>query len=125
MKVDDSIQAYINLRDKLAEIKKAYTERSSSLKDAMSKIEMDILEYLQESGQESAKTKFGTAYKTTSTSVTVEDGKEFFDFVMDVGAIDLLERRVNKTAYKNYIEDGMDVPGVRVYSENKVVIRRR
>jgi len=124
MKIDEKVEQYINLRNKRSTIKKIYTEKDTELKSEMTKIEMDILEFLDSTGQASAKTMHGTAYKQNKTSVTVSDGKQFFDFVMQNNATDLLERRVNKTAYNTYVDDGIDVPGVNVYTEAKVMIRK-
>lgn len=124
MKLDDKVEQYINLRDRRTVLKKAYSETDEELKNEMKLIEMDILEFLDSTGQQSAKTEHGTAYKEIFTSVTVADGQKFFDFVLQNDAIDLLEKRVNKTAYRSYKEDGIDVPGVNIYQEAKVKIRK-
>lgn len=124
MKLDESVQQYIKLRDTRAEIKKIYTEKDSELKAEMKLIEMDILEFLDSTGQESAKTQHGTAYKEAFMSVTVSDGKQFFDYVFKHRAVDLLEKRINKTAYKSYKEDGIEIPGVKIYQEAKIKIRK-
>lgn len=124
MLLDTQVEAYIKLRNKRKKIKELYTERDKELKVKMDKIEMEILDFLKTTGQESAKTKFGTAYKQRKTSATVSDGNEFFKFVLKHAAIDLLEKRVNKTAYLAYLDDKIEVPGVALFTESKVMIRK-
>lgn len=124
MKLDDKVEQYIALRDERAKIKKAYTEDDAKLKGEMKLIEMDILEFLNATGQESAKTQHGTAYKELFTSVTVADGKQFFDYVFKHRAVDLLEKRINKTAYISYRDDDIEIPGVKIYQEDKIKIRK-
>ena len=124
MNLNDKVAQYIKLRSSRAEIKKIYTESDKGLKEKMNLIEMNILEFLNETGQTSAKTDHGTAFKQESMSVTVSDAPQFFEFVINNKAVDLLERRVNKTVYKSYIKDGMVIPGVNVYKEAKIMVRK-
>ena len=71
--IETIVEKYVALRDKKAEIKKAYTAKVEAIDQAMDQLEAFIAAKLAELGVESMRTAAGTAYKTTRTSATVAD----------------------------------------------------
>lgn len=116
---------YVDLRDQKEVIKKETAQRTAPLDAFIDRIESRLLELLIESGQENAKTKFGTAYKKPFTSVKVADWNVFIDHVKKNDAFDLLTKAVAKDAVKARIEEtGQVVPGLDLVTIQQVGIRR-
>lgn len=127
MKLDELIQKYIMVRDKKSQLKKAYEEEAGKLDAVMDKMEAIILKTFETTGQDSAKTEFGTAYKSTRSSATVADRDTFLGWVMEApeDRTIFLENRVNKTAVEQFKAANDDLPpGVNWRSEVVVGIRR-
>lgn len=127
MKLDELIAKYIKLRDRKAQMKKAFEEEVGKVNAVMEKMEAVILKTFQETGQTSAKTEFGTAYTSSRTSATVADRDAFLDWVMTDPneRLMFLENRVNKTAVEQYKAANDDLPpGVNWSSEVVVGVRR-
>ena len=96
---------YVDFRDKKEAIKKEMTERVRDVEVFMDRIEGRLLELLLESGQDSAKTKFGTAYKSPKTSARVADWNALIEYVKRHEAYDLLTKNVAKDAVMSRIKE--------------------
>ena len=123
--MNDLIGAYVGVRDKIAEIEATHKKELEPYKTALDKIESRVMELLNASGMDSAKTESGTAYITTATSVTVADKSAFMDFVTSQGAFDFLDVKDNKTAVSEYADANQALPpGVNLTRRVKVGFRR-
>jgi len=125
MKIDELIQKYLKLREAKQEKEAEHKAELKPITNAMTKIEQMLLSEFSETGQESAKTAFGTAYVSTRTSAKVANRDEFLEFVTREGAWSFLESRVNKTAVDEYMAEHEELPpGVDVTRSMTVNIRR-
>jgi hypothetical protein len=125
MQIDELIGKYVELRDKKAEIKAAYTEKAAKIDAVLDKIEGKLLETFTKSGTESVRTEFGTAYKSTVVSCTTADKSVFLKFVQDNDAWPLLDARPLKSAIVEYQEQHQNIPpGLNWSSEVVVNVRR-
>ena len=122
----DNLSAkYIALRDFKDKIKTEMDEKLGKVNAAMDKIENEMLTFLNQTGQESAKTASGTFFKKVTTSAKVADRDVFLQFVMLNEATNFLESRVNKTAVEEYIAaHGVLPPGVDVTKVVSVGVNR-
>lgn len=119
------VEGYIQLRDKKAEIKARHEQELAPVQAMLDKIEVHILQQMQEQGVESYRTSVGTAYMSTRTSATVADWDSLLSFVQTNGLWQMLERRVAKTAVDEYAAVHKDLPpGVNYRSEVVVNVRR-
>lgn len=127
MKLNELIEKYIKVRDKKAQLKKERDVEIAKLDTVLEKMEGVILKMFEQTGQDSAKTEFGTAYTSERTSATVADRDVFIGWVLaspDERAI-FLENRVNKTAVEQFRAETDDLPpGVNWRSEVVVNVRR-
>ena len=117
--VDDAslLKLFIGLRDRRAKRKADYEADDASDKDKQLLIE---IEFLRRSSRE-----HGTAYRSTRSSVTVEDPDTFMNHVTSNKAWELLDVRAKKKSCQDYQEHhGELVPGTK-YSETQVVNFRR
>lgn len=110
MKLDELVASYIKLRDKKAQIKAEYDAKVDGIDALMSKIEAALLKKFEETGQESARTDSGTAYKAVKTSCTVADKDTFMKYVQAQNAWELLDVRANKTAVDQFRGVNEDLP---------------
>lgn len=119
------VEGYITLRDKKAEIKARHEQELAPIQAMLDKIEVHILQHMQEHGVESCRTPVGTAYMSTRTSATVADWDSLLSFVQTNGLWQMLERRVAKTAVDEYAAMHKDLPPGVNYTQSIVVNVRR
>lgn len=121
-----AVKAYTNLRSARADVRKDFDARDGELKSAQEKIEAYLLNYLNENNMASVKTDNGTFYRQEEIKPSCQDWSAFYAWIKEHDAFDALEKRVTKTFVKSYMEenDGSTPPGVSVYRENVVRVRR-
>jgi hypothetical protein len=126
MKMSDLVAKYIELREKKAQYKAEYEMKVAKLDEVMDKIEVKLLEVFDQTGMDSVKTEFGTAYTSTRNTASVADREAFMDFVKTKDEWPLLEVRASKTAVEQFRDanDGDLPPGINWRSERVVNIRR-
>jgi hypothetical protein len=119
------IEKFIQLRDKIDEIKKKQAEQLKPYQEVMQKLEGMLMLELERAGVDNMKCDAGTVFKSTSTSVTVQHWSETLKYIQETEAWDLLEARVSKTAAKAIIEEsGHPIPGVNVNEAIVLRVRR-
>jgi hypothetical protein len=109
------IEAYLKLRTKITTVETRHKEEILPYTKLKTEIETALLAHLNELGLESTKCKAGTAYKSTTTSVTVKDWPSTLAFIRENELWDLLEARVGKTVALELLEErGEPPPGVQI-----------
>lgn len=126
MKLNELVGKYVQLRDQKAKIKAEYDAKVAAVDNVLDKIEAVLLKTFEDTGMESVKTEFGTAYRSVRTSASVADWDAFFTHVREHGAWEMLERRCNKTAVEQHkaVNDGQLPPGLNWREERVVNVRR-
>jgi hypothetical protein len=123
--VDQAIAAYMKLRAKKSEIENQIKDDVAKLDESMVKIERWIKAQADGMGVTSFKTKFGTAFLTTKDYANVENWDATLDFIRQNDAYDMLNKAVNKTAVRGYIEQHKTVPpGVNYGTKIEVSVRK-
>lgn len=123
--MDELASKYLQIREKKQELVNQHKEKVAQIDAILDKLEIAMLEELNNAGIESARTKAGTVYKTTLKRVGVADWDTVLDFIRQNKYWTMLERRVNKTAVEQWeIEEGSIPPGLNIHSEIKVNVRR-
>jgi len=126
-KAAELVKLFIEVRDELEKLKEDYEERRKSLIRNREKLETKMFAFLDRTGQESGRTKYGTFYSWVDPRATVVDGARFIDFVLrdPEENIYLMEERANRTVCRDWIlEHGKNVPGVELYNKRKIGVRR-
>jgi phage shock protein A len=125
MKLDLIVERYVQMRDRLAEMKAAYDASTADIKAGMTKLEGAIMDTLNAQGVESVRTNAGTAFKSVSTSATVADWDAYLAFVQANDRWDMLEKRCAKLAVEQYRSANDDLPpGINWKSAVTVNVRR-
>lgn len=119
------VELYIKLRDRRSARKREYDISDADDKAKQEKIEANLLRRFNESGAESVRTAYGTAYKEVKTSVTCPDREAFFDFIREHELFDLLEARPSRTVVQQYFEAHGDYPpGLNINRAVTITVRR-
>lgn len=125
MSTDVLIEKYIQLRDKKAQMKQEFDSKTSSIDEAMKKIEAHMMKVLDEAGADRIGGATGVAFKSTVNSATVADKEAFRAFVQESDRWELADLRAAKTAIKDYIDEVADLPpGINWRTETVVRINR-
>jgi hypothetical protein len=119
------VDGYVKLRDKKAALKARHDAEMAPLIAMMDKIEVHLLQAMQEQGVTSYKADAGTAYAQTRTSVSTADSDAFFRFCIDTGNTHLMEKRAAKTQVEEFVNAGGDLPPGLNYRRELVVNIRR
>jgi len=116
---------FVQARDEIKRLEDAHEEALKPIKEIKAKLEGRILEFLDVSGLTSGKTPYGTAIATVKDSASLADPDAFMNWVMKNGAFELLDRRANTTAVRDYVEEhGTLPPGVNFSSRKTASVRR-
>jgi hypothetical protein len=125
VKVDKFVKHFIALRDKKKLMEEAFNLEKKKVTDVMDKIEGILQGFLEKAGGDGIKTKYGSVYLTTKTTASLADPEAFMDFIIANELFDLLDRRANSTACKEYAEEHNAIPpGVNLNSYTTVGVRR-
>ena len=119
------IAAYLQIRDKKAELAKRHKEEMAPYNQALNRIETELMKSMSQEDLSNLKTEEGTAYITTRSAAKIADWDEFIRFVLSYGAVEFLERRVSKEAVEAWLEEHESLPpGVSITREQTVNIRK-
>lgn len=123
--VDKRVEQYIQIRDELARRKKAYEESIEKLVEAQNMLTGWMQNFLDQSGADSIKTAHGTCYTSTKYSASLADPAAFMAYVKESGKFDLLDRKANVTACKDFVaEHGVPPAGVNMSAIKTIGVRR-
>lgn len=124
--VDKRIGQFIEVRDKIKEIEERHEKELKPFVDMKNKLQEWLLSNLDTTGATSIKTKLGTCYASVRYTASLADPDTFMKFVIENQRYELLDRRANATAAKDYAEEngGALPPGVNLSAIKTVGVRR-
>jgi hypothetical protein len=125
-KADTLVKAYVNIRDAISAKKKEYDTWEKDMKGKLGLIELELRKICEETGAESLKTAYGTAYKVMKDFVAVKDWEQTINFIFENDMPQLLNKAVNKTAVKEYMaaNDNVVPPGVEYGQSLEIQVRK-
>lgn len=119
------IEQYIGLRDKLKVIDEEHENRRKDYVQMMERVSGLIRSFMEANKLENLKTKAGTCYTSTRHTASLADPDAFMKFVIATNRFDLMDRRANATAIKEYVEaEKVLPPGVNLTALQTVGVRR-
>ncbi len=118
---------YLKIKDKRSELSAEFKEKDAELSDQLNKVKKALLEYCQEQGVDSVRTSAGLFYRSARTRYWTSDWSSMHEFILENEVPELLDKRVNQSNMKQYLEENPDqVPkGLNVDSEYVVSVRRK
>jgi hypothetical protein len=102
-------------------------EENGRLEDDMHKVKSAILNQMKEIGVESLRTESGIVYRTVRTTYATSDWDSMNKFILEHGVPELLEKRIQQTNMRAFLEENPDVlpPGLNSNMEYSVTIKRK
>ena len=121
------VKTYIKIRDRRAEIKRAYEEEDGGLVSQLDTVKSALLDHCKAHNVTSVKTSEGLFYRTVSQKYWTSDWEEMHKFVMKHEVPEFLEKRLNQTAVREFLEENPDdaPKGINVDSEYTISVRKK
>ena len=124
---DKLVKTYVRMRDARSKLSAEFKKKDEEIKAQMERLELFMLEQMQNTGVESFKTLDGTAYRTETMVPTGSDWDAFFKWVKETNGFDFFFKRIKADAVKDYMDQngGKAPPGVSVFAKYGVTVRRK
>lgn len=124
---DQLVEAYLLIRSERDKLRNEYELADARLKEDMSKLEAVMLDMCNSVNADSIKTRHGTVMRKLNERFFCQDWDNFYKFVLDNEAVQLLERRIHQSNFRDFLKenesDGLP-PGVNVMREYGVSVRK-
>lgn len=119
MKIGDRIEELHHLRIRLRK-REAVVNK---LKKKFETKQWELMQLMEETGLDQAKSSSATVFLSKDTVPTVKDWDALEKYIKDNDSLHLLQRRVSATAYRELAEMGTKIPGVEPFDRQKLNIR--
>ena len=121
------VSAYIEIRNKRDLLLREYEDKDRELKAEMTQLEAALLSVCNNINADSIKTTHGTVMRKLNEKFSCSDWDNFYQFVLNHNAVNLLEKRIHQGNLKQFLSenegDGLP-PGVNVMREYGVSVRK-
>lgn len=115
------IDALYDVDQEIHRIHKELTE----VKQKRAKLETRLLKNFDKKKVDGCRTSKAVSSIKKTDFPSIGDRKKFFKYVAKAKAFDLLQSRIASRAYFDRLEEGEEVPGVKVFTRISVSIRKR
>lgn len=124
--VERAVKTYVRIRDEKDRLTREYNEKEAGLKTQLEQLESYFAVQAKAAGVDGFKTQFGTVFKEEKLTASCADWEVFGNWIVEHNEIEMLERRVKHATVKQYMadHDGALPPGVNVFREEKMRVRR-
>jgi len=125
--VDKLVSVYIKMRDERDRIKREMEQQVEDIENQMKVVSGELLNICKETGADSFRTPFGTAYRTLKERYWTNDWESFHKFMQENNAMELLERRIHQSNMKQFLEENPEThpAGLQRDREYQITIRRK
>lgn len=124
--IESIIKKYVELRDAIDAVNAEAKKKVAALVEAQDTISSVLMKLAKEQGVTSFKTESGTAFIATKDHAGVADWPRVIEFIEQNKAWNLLNKAVNKTAVKEYIDQHeIPPPGVNYTVMQEIQVRRK
>ena len=122
--VDKRVSQYIQIRNKLKELDDEFEQKRKPLVELQNMLSGWIQSFLEKTGSQSVKTNSGTCYQSVRYTASLADADIFMNFVIANQAFDLIDRKANATACRDYAAEHKTLPpGVNLSAVKTVGVR--
>ncbi len=101
--MEKRIAQYITVRDHIKAEDEAHKAKMKKPKETLDKLAGIIQKHMAEHSVQSLKTKAGTCYLSSKSTASLADPDAFMNYVIENKQFDLLDRRANVTAVKDFV----------------------
>lgn len=119
------IADFIRIRDRIQEIEDRHKAELAPLLELKDQVAGWLQDFMDNAGAASIKTEAGTCHFNNRASATVADPSAFMNYVIENHQFDLLDRRANAPAVRDFVkQNGTLPPGVNLSNVRTVGVRR-
>jgi hypothetical protein len=125
--VEGLVSAYLAIRSAREKLLREYESEDAVLKRELSALESVMLNVCNDVNADSIKTQYGTVMRKLNERFYCNDWDNFRSFILEHGAVELLERRIHQGNFKEFMSshDGEGLPpGVNVMREFGITVRK-
>lgn len=117
---------FIRLRDLKAQMKERHDAEMKPINDAMEGLKSVMAKAMDALHLDSVKTSSGTVSFSTKVNVSLADPNAFWNHCVVTGNFDMVDKKANPTAVKDYVQkNGVAPPGVNYHPFRDVSVRRK
>lgn len=125
VKVQERVKQYVKTRDAIKAMDEAHEEAKRPLVELQNLLTGWLQNFMEQAGADNVKTSEGTCYHSTRYTASLADPEAFMQYVISNKKYDLLDRKANVTAVKDYVaENNALPPGVNLSAIKTVGVRR-
>ena len=126
-KLDELVKAYLTIRGASDNLYRQYMLKKEELDREMKQLELVMLDECNDLKVESLRTQNGTITRTVKEQYNCSNWDEFKQYVLEHGALELLQQRLHNGNFKEYMQgkeaEGLP-PGISSIREYSVVVRK-
>lgn len=124
--IDKRIAQYIDIRDALKRVDEKWEAERKPLLDIQERLSGMIRAFMETNNiTDNLKSKSGTCYLSTRWTASLADPQAFMNYVIATNKFELLDRRANTTAVKDYVKEFNTLPaGCNLNAIQTVGVRR-
>lgn len=123
--VEQYVETYMEVRERMRELDERYKKEKEPLLEAQNLISGWLMDYMENNGLKNFKTNAGMCGTTTKYSASLADPQAFMDYIKANNAFELLDRKANVNAVKEYIkENNAPPPGCNLSSFKMITVRK-
>lgn len=119
------VSAYLKLRDEIKKREEQHKEELTDLKEQFDMVAEKLLDVCNEHNADSMKTPMGTISRRVQARYWTSDWDTMREFIRENDAFDLLEKRINNSNMKQFLDDNPDMFPVGLQCDRKYVIQVR
>ena len=124
---DKMTKAYIKIRAERAALSAEFKERDGALVRQQTILKNALLDYCETHKVESVRTSEGLFFRTSKTKYWTSDWERMYEFILEHDVPELLDKRLNQTNLKQFLEENPDVlpKGLNVDNEYVISVRKK
>jgi hypothetical protein len=108
--IEKRIGQYVQIRDAIKRLKERHSAEMAPLLSIQEKLSGLLEAAMDASNTDGLKSKAGTCYRSTRYTASLADPDAFMRYVVANNAFDLIDRRANAAAVKDFVEANNQLP---------------
>ena len=124
---DRLTKAYIKIRAERAALSADFKEQDGALARQQTILKNALLDYCESHNVESVRTSEGLFFRTSKIKYWTSDWERMYEFILEHDVPELLDKRLNQTNLKQFLEENPDVlpQGLNVDNEYVISVRKK
>ena len=124
---DKLTKAYIKIRAERAALSADFKEQDGALARQQTILKNALLDYCENHNVESVRTSEGLFFRTSKIKYWTSDWERMYEFILEHDVPELLDKRLNQTNLKQFLEENPDVlpQGLNVDNEYVISVRKK